>query len=660
MPTIHTIRLVPSTYQITATGSTVNNINNAYTDTDSTTYASFNHGQATTGNRYIYLRGFNLSAVPSNAIVDSFVVKIKGKTDSNASTAQTGPRLCNGSTGIGAVASTKFTTSITTITCGNGSVTWSDILSYGANFGIQTGFARKTKNTATTLQIYGAEIEVNYYLDIRYNVSITNNTSITTVPSTTQSLYEGEDIDVVLYTNSIVDLNITDNNVDISNDLVYVPAGSDSLNLVPNALLFSTEPVADEDHAKNDVNNTTWAAMDAYPNGYMEWGFDIPALPNSATIDSISCEVRAFRHSTATAFAQLYCGSTPKGNPSDIESQSGGTILNIDCGTWTADEVNDLRLHLERTDSNSGTKRMNIYGANLMITYTIPDDTYIYSITNIQEAHNIVIDSTVHDYEIGSGAWWVKIDNGAKSNDPWKKICRAYYKQNGTWKSVSFMYRKTGDMWYTVYFNPIIQADFINSSLACSFPLDNTTSNFTIDSGRGSAAANGLSLDAKNLNPDNSNFVAGVEIPANTLSLLRKANQDLWFTAYITISGWGTGWKSGSNNGFGSSLYSRNENIHNFIELNNPTYYSRPSNTTIANNTPTWVKFQLSAQGYMIAKVWESGSWVTCKQDTTTSKALWNNTFNYLGLHGNRESGNMLISYFRVWTYDPSNTEIGI
>ena len=167
-------------------------------------------------------------------------------------------------------------------------------------------------------------------------------------------------------------------------------------------------------------------------------------------------------------------------------------------------------------------------------------------------------------------------------------------------------------------------------------------------------------MNAKNLNPDNSNFVAGVEIPANTLSLLRKANQDLWFTAYITISGWGSGWESGSNNGFGSSLYVRNESIHNFFEINNPTYYSRPSNTTIANNTPTWVKFQLSAQGYMIAKLWENNQWVTCKQDTTTSKALWNNTFNYLGLHGNRESGNMLISYFRVWTYDPSNTEIGI
>lgn len=126
------------------------------------------------------------------------------------------------------------------------------------------------------------------------------------------------------------------------------------------------------------------------------------------------------------------------------------------------------------------------------------------------------------------------------------------------------------------------------------------------------------------------------------------------------MSSWGSDWRAGSNNGFGSSLYSRNENIHNFIELNNPTYYSRPSNTTIANNTPTWVKFQLSSQGYMIAKVWESSQWITCKTDTTTSKALWNNTFNYLGLHGNRGAGNMLISYFKVWTREPTNAEIGI
>ena len=68
------IRLVPSTYSV-ASGASVSDISNAYTNTDSTTYATFQTTSSGTSNVYIYLRGFNFDDVPTNARVTSYEVK---------------------------------------------------------------------------------------------------------------------------------------------------------------------------------------------------------------------------------------------------------------------------------------------------------------------------------------------------------------------------------------------------------------------------------------------------------------------------------------------------------------------------------------------------------------------------------------------------------
>ena len=71
-----TIRLIPSAYAVSSTSYlSVSNASNMYHNTDNTTYATITNTYASTSSRYLYLRGFNFSDIPSNAIINSFTVK---------------------------------------------------------------------------------------------------------------------------------------------------------------------------------------------------------------------------------------------------------------------------------------------------------------------------------------------------------------------------------------------------------------------------------------------------------------------------------------------------------------------------------------------------------------------------------------------------------
>lgn len=156
-----TIRLVPSTIY-NAAGSnylSITNAANAYHDTDNTTYATIQNTNASTSNRYIYVRGFNFDSIPANAAVTGFTVKIKGYYRSGYSASL---YLCNGTTTQSGATASSFGTSVATRTFSNGSLTWATIKGWGSNFGIRINCRRSSRNTAATYYIYGAEIEVTY------------------------------------------------------------------------------------------------------------------------------------------------------------------------------------------------------------------------------------------------------------------------------------------------------------------------------------------------------------------------------------------------------------------------------------------------------------------------------------------------------------------
>lgn len=156
-----TVKLIPSSYYVSSSYLTVADEANMYADTSSTNYATITNTEASTSYYYFYLRGFNLSAVPANAQVSSFTVRIRGRASGayNASM-----YLCHGTTTISGATATQLPNSSTlaTRTFGNGSLKWSDIVGYGSDFGIRINCRRNAKNTTAWWRVYGAEIEVTY------------------------------------------------------------------------------------------------------------------------------------------------------------------------------------------------------------------------------------------------------------------------------------------------------------------------------------------------------------------------------------------------------------------------------------------------------------------------------------------------------------------
>ena len=180
-----TIRLVPSTIANANSQLTITDESDAYTNTDSSTYATIVNTTASTSNRYIYLRGFNFDSVPANANVTAFTVKIKGYYSNGYGATL---YLCNGTTTQSGATASAFGSSVATRTFSNGSLTWDSIKNMGENFGIRVNCRRNQRNTQATYYIYGAEIEVTYTVPSTVPVTgvvLDKSTASVTVGATT-------------------------------------------------------------------------------------------------------------------------------------------------------------------------------------------------------------------------------------------------------------------------------------------------------------------------------------------------------------------------------------------------------------------------------------------------------------------------------------------
>ena len=92
--------------------------------------------------------------------------------------------------------------------------------------------------------------------------------------------------------------------------------------------------------------NDYCSSRNSYANIY--YAFDFSEIPSGANIVSVECQVKGHAEntsqSTERARCQLYVGtSTAKGSYSDFTSTSAQT-LTLTTGTWTYDEVQDMRL----------------------------------------------------------------------------------------------------------------------------------------------------------------------------------------------------------------------------------------------------------------------------------------------------------------------------
>ena len=426
-----TVRLIPSTYYLSSsTYLSVSNESNMYANTDSTNYATVTNPRTSTTSYYIYVRGFNFDAVPADAIINSFTIKLKGNHSGGYSQVM---YLYDGtSTSMGA-SENSFSSTVTTHTF-EPTKSWENIVAAGSDFGIRINCRRSSRNTTAYIYIYGAEIEVDYTLPVYHSVTLTNSTSANVTVSDSNPL---EGTDVTVSTNTISSITVKDNGADVTSQFVQGVSGT--ATSYPES--YSTSGSISGTHYQqcigNGVDGSSVSGNDysssSGSTAHIDYSFDFSEIPAGATIQSVSVRVKGHCESTSSssevATLQLYSGSTAKGSESEFTSTSDQTIT-MSAGTWTQAELQDAILRF-----TIGYYGGAVSGVTWSVTYEM--DGYVYTISNITADHTIVVSSGETPINIRvkqNGAWTTPTKVFVKQNGSWVQATKVLVKNGGTWK----------------------------------------------------------------------------------------------------------------------------------------------------------------------------------------------------------------------------------
>ena len=164
-------------------------------------------------------------------------------------------------------------------------------------------------------------------------------------------------------------------------------------------------------NAYNSIENTTYATFGlrtGITETYVYLTFDLSSIPTNAVINSVSCDVKSrIENQNAARIAekqvQLFSGTEAKGTVTTMPTSLTSSIVSLDTGTWTREELDNLTLRFYAKRGYTGTSNnynIYIYGADLTIEYTSGGVTQILKI---------------------------------KSNGNWNDVNKVYKKENGEW-----------------------------------------------------------------------------------------------------------------------------------------------------------------------------------------------------------------------------------
>lgn len=415
-----TVTVLASTYSVSsATYVTVTNPSNMYTNVSSTTYATCTSTNASTTAYRVYLKGFDFSSIPDDAIVSSIVVRVKG-SESNLSTSTTYAPLLGYSSGgsfytlSGTTASSNFGTSVSTITVPTGSLTLANLKSYGTGFGIRLTIRRSSSNTQGYLYVYGAEVAITYTNPTYYNV--TSSTSVGTIsPSGTTSVIQGGTYNLLI--SGVTNPKVMDNNVDVTSQLSQSGSGT----IYPSGVVASsgvtTSNIA---NAYTSASSTTYATISATSSaGRITFSFPSLNIPSGATCSNPQCTVKV--GSDGGGADVVFKGGASNdltlfGLSKTRISKGTSTVMPSVLRSATPADFNDFNFGFEIV---TAFQVLYIYGITASVDYTLGSGTYRYILSNVQANHTIVVSSANAIY--------------FKQNGSWVQASKAYKKVNGVW-----------------------------------------------------------------------------------------------------------------------------------------------------------------------------------------------------------------------------------
>ena len=428
-----TIRLIPSVLYNAAGSSylTVSNGSNAYTNTDSTTYATVNNVYASTTNRYVYLQGFNFSDVPSGAIINSFSIKLKASESGGTTSSSYRPVLCKGTSTYSNAYCDAITTSATVHTF-SFSQDYATFADDGDDFGIRINCRRGSRNTAASFQIYGAEIEVNYTIPNPATVTTTLTGNGTISPSGATQTYEDAEFTLTITpTNKSDTVTATQDGVDITSQLVAHGSGA-TVTLVPTSATTSSiqsgssyAQYAVGHSAESPYSSTSNMYASSGSTGYASYSFDFSSIPSNAVIEDI--EVRCHGHresntisSTYVSKCALYNGSTEASAEVDFPSTTASIITLTPTTLPTRAQLDNYTVR-----HYVGYYGGLVTGISFVVTYStgsgIDHYTYTYTVS-------------------GDSVIAVVIGGTAPTNV-------LYFKESGSWVSAIKAYKKVNGSW---------------------------------------------------------------------------------------------------------------------------------------------------------------------------------------------------------------------
>ena len=425
-----TVRLVPSVLYNAATTTYLNisDESNALTNTDSTNFATIENVNASTSARYIYLRGFNFSSIPNDAIVTDWTVKIKGYYTDGYSTSM---YLCNNTTTQSNATASAFGNSTVTREFAKGSLTWDSIKAMGSDFGIRVNCRRNSRNTTAYYYIYGAEISVTYTIPIARTITSTLSGSGTINPSGANTYYDDDTYTLVITpTNSSDEVSATKNGTDITSSLVYHSGGTESAVLGAYTLISGGfngsgasyfQGLVGKGHTSTQTT-TNYYSSSQNSTAVFQYKINL-SVPSFATITRLymmangHCENAS--QSSEYMCVQLKSGNTALSSQYNFKSAGkSNTTQTIEATTLpTVAQLEDLVV-----ECTLGYYGGAINGVTVYCEFTA-DPYYIYSYT-------VDADATIA----------VTIGGGGSTQT-------IYYKNNGSWTAVGTVYKKVSGSW---------------------------------------------------------------------------------------------------------------------------------------------------------------------------------------------------------------------
>ena len=431
-----TMRLVPSTYSLSSTTYlSIGNASNMYNNTDNTTYATITNSRSATTSYYAYIKGFNFDAVPSNAVVESFSIKLKIRESGGSTSTSYSPKLANNTTALTSTCAAMSTTATTNTFTGY-SLTWDTLKGYGANFGIRIDCRRASRNTTSYIYIYGAEIEVTYSVPNPITVTSSLNGNGSIDPSGATVTYEGESYTLTISPDNDSDeIKVTKNGVDVSSSLVKA-ASSNTLNcnlgtytLVSGSInstggTFFSERVGYGSDASTTSSN--YYSGSSSTQAVFTYSMAFTGIPSNAIITRVYVQVSGHAESTSNAneymCAQLKSGSTAITEQLNFKS-TGSTSNSVQTlEATTLPTVSQLAsMVLECTLGYYGGA---INGATAYVEYTLPTSnyTYAYTVGNTDDTIIVTIGSAA-----ASDVLYFRDGNN------WVAAVKAYKKINNVW-----------------------------------------------------------------------------------------------------------------------------------------------------------------------------------------------------------------------------------